>query len=281
MSPRYVFITGASKGIGRATALRLDRAGFHVFAGIRNPKDGDALCEEASQRLHPVIIDVLNAQQIADAVTLVQKVTGSRGLYGLINNAGIATPAPLEFMPLDEFRHQIEVNLTAPLAVTQAFLPAVRQARGRIINLSSIGGKVAGTMIGAYHATKFAIEAMSDTLRQELKPWGIEVVSIEPGAIVTPMWETATGTADRLLETMPKQALDYYGGEIERVKRSSKAVVEQRGIPPERVAAVIEKALTVRRPHTRYPVGTDAWIGVNILALLPDRMRDLVMARLL
>lgn len=135
-----------------------------------------------------------------------------------INNAGIAVAAPLEFLPIDEFRRQIEVNLTAHLMVTQALLPSIRQAKGRIINISSIAGRLAGSMLGAYAASKFAMEGLTDLLRQELAPWGIKVVSIEPGAIATPIWETGSNTADRLLAQMPSQAQQYYQKGIDGAK---------------------------------------------------------------
>src|SRR5205085_4245464 len=141
---------------------------------------------------------------------MVKRTTGQNGLDGLVNNAGIAVAAPLEFLPIDEFRRQIEVNLTAHLIVTQALLPYIRQAKGRIINISSIGGRLAGPMVGAYHASKFAMEGLCDSLRQELAPWGIKVVSIEPGAIATPIWETSANTADRILTQMPPQAPQFY-----------------------------------------------------------------------
>jgi NAD(P)-dependent dehydrogenase (short-subunit alcohol dehydrogenase family) len=273
-----VVITGASKGIGRATALHLDRKGFTVLAGVRSTADGDSLCKEASPRLQPIVLDITNAAHITQAAETVRKVVGDNGLDGLVNNAGIAVAAPLEFLPIDEFRRQIEVNLTAQLAVTQALLPHIRQAKGRIINISSVGGRIAGGMLGAYHASKFALEALTDVLRQELSPWGIEVVSIEPGAIATPIWDTSTGVADRLQEQMPAQGREYYAKGIAGARHFAQQAAKI-GLPPERVAEVVEQALTANRPRTRYTVGRDARIGSAILARLPDRMRDWVMAR--
>lgn len=268
-----VLITGASKGIGRATALYLDGKGHSVFAGVRNAADGEALGQEASSRLQPVLLDVTDAAQIAQAAEVVRRAVETSGLHGLVNNAGLATPAPLEYVPIDEFRQQIEVNLIGQLAVTQAFLPALRQAQGRIVNISSVGGRIAGKMLGAYHASKFALEALTDTLRQELAAWNIAVISIEPGMIATPIWETGTKLGDRLIGRMPEQAETLYGNAIAASRAWARRAAKD-GLPPERVAAVIERALTVTRPRTRYTVGTDAWIAVHILAKLPDRVRD-------
>jgi NAD(P)-dependent dehydrogenase (short-subunit alcohol dehydrogenase family) len=273
-----VVITGASKGIGRATALHLDRKGFTVFAGVRSTADGDSLCKEASPRLQPIVLDITNTAHIAQAAETVRKVVGNNGLDGLINNAGIAVAAPLEFLPIDEFRHQIEVNLTSQLAVTQALLPSIRQAKGRIINISSVGGRIAGGMMGAYYASKFALEALTDAFRQELAPFGIQVVSIEPGGIATPIWDTSLGTADRIAAQMPAQGQEYYAKAFAGAKSFAQKTAKA-GLPPERVAVVIEQALTARKPHTRYIVGLDAQIGVHILSKLPDRMRDWLMLR--
>jgi NAD(P)-dependent dehydrogenase (short-subunit alcohol dehydrogenase family) len=271
-------ITGASKGIGRATALYLDGKGHTVLAGVRATVDGDSLRQAASPRLQPLLIDITNAAQVAQAAQTVAQIVGASGLDGLVNNAGIAVAAPLEFVPMDEFRRQIEVNLTSHLMVIQAFLPLIRQAKGRIINISSIGGRIAGQMLGAYHASKFAIEALTDTLRQELAPWQIEVVSIEPGAIATPIWESSINTADALVAKMPAQAGEYYAGPW-AAARAQAASAMKNGLPPEHVAWVVEQALTARWPRTRYAVGVDAQIGTGLLAKLPDRWRDWMMGR--
>lgn len=278
MSTQYVVITGASKGIGRATALYLDKKGFHVFAGVRNADDGKSLCESASDRLIPLIIDVTNSEQIAHAADQVKRTIGEAGLFGLVNNAGIVAAAPLEFIPVDEVRLQLEVNVVGQLAVTQAFLPMIRQARGRIVNISSIGGRIAGGMLGAYHASKFALEALTDSLRVELRPWGIEVISIEPGQIATPIWETSAAVTDnRLLPRMSPKVNDYYKAPIDKI-RVTAATAAAKGLPPEKVAEVIEQALTSARPKTRYLVGTDAKIVGHIISHLPDRLRDRVLA---
>lgn len=272
-----VVVTGASKGIGRATALRLDRKGYTVFAGVRSESDEESLRQVASERLRPIMLDITIRDHILSAAKAIAAAVGSAGLDGLINNAGIAVPAPLEFLPIDEFRRQIEVNLVGQLAVTQALLELVRSARGRVINITSVGGRIAGPMLGAYHASKFAMEALTDTLRQELAPWRIQVVSIEPGAVATPIWETSLRVADHLTSLIPERAREYYGVSISR-KRSEAERSAKLGIPPERVAAVVERALVAPRPRTRYAVGPDGKLGAGILAKLPDRLRDRILS---
>lgn len=277
MDKGYVVVTGASKGIGRATALMLDKMGFHVLAGVRKPEDGDSLCQEASSRLIPLLIDVSDAAQIARAAEQVGKIVGQGGLAGLVNNAGVAIAAPLEFIPLDDLRHQLEINVIGQVAVTQAMLPYIRQARGRIVNISSIGGRIAGPMIGAYHASKFALEAINDALRLELLPWGIEVVAVEPGAIATPIWETSSAAADEILQRMSPQASEYYQAGMDGA-RTNAAKSAKEGAPPEEVAEAIAHALTAGRPKTHYLVGRDAKFVARFILRLPIRLRDRLMS---
>jgi len=268
-----VLVTGASTGIGRETALLLAKNGFTVFAGVRRASDGEALAEAASGSLVPLLIDVTNASQIAEAASMITERVGASGLAGLVNNAGIATATPLEFVPIDDLRHQLDVNVVGQVAVTQAMLPLLRLARGRIINVTSIGGLIAGQMLGPYNASKFALEAITHVLRQELAPWGIEVIAIEPGQIATPIWGTASANSDRMLASLPPIVEEYYGERMAGARRmAAKAAAE--GLPPIEVARVIERALTAKRPKTRYPVGTDAKLGAALIARLPDRQRD-------
>lgn len=270
---KVVVVTGASKGIGRATALHLAMQGFTVFAGVRKIEDGTALEQEAKGQVTPISIDVTKQEQVVAAAHQVETAIGTNGLAALVNNAGVAVAAPLEYLPLDELRAQLEVNLVGQLGVTQAFLPLLRQAKGRIVNISSIGGRIAGPLLGAYHASKFALEAMTDSLRLELQPWGIKVISIEPGAVATPIWETSLSRADSLASAYPPKALDLYGKAIEK-KRAEAQRNSQKGIAPLQVAKVIEQALTATRPQTRYLVGPDAKIAGNIISKLPDRVKD-------
>ena len=274
---RTALVTGASTGIGRATALELARCGFAVLAGVRKPEDGEALQTSATGELEPVIIDVTDAASIEAAAAKVSEQAGG-GLAGLVNNAGIAYTGPLEFVALDDLRHQLEVNLIGHLAVTQAMLPELRKARGRIVNVTSIGGLVATPFFGPYVASKFALEAVSDCLRVELRPWGIETIAIEPGSAATEIWDSGQSIADETRARMGDEAERLYGEALDQTQRIS-AATGARGIPPEEVARVIHKALTVRRPRARYTVGRDA-IGMKFASrLLPDRLWDRIVAR--
>jgi NAD(P)-dependent dehydrogenase (short-subunit alcohol dehydrogenase family) len=271
---RSALITGASTGIGRATALRLDAAGWRVFAGVRKQEDAAGLSEAGSERLTPLLLDVTDAEQIAAAAARVEE-EGGGALDGLVNNAGVAIPGPLETLAIDDFRRQVEVNMTAHVAVTQALLPAVRAARGRIVFISSIGGRVAFPLTGAYHAAKFGIEAVGDVFRQELRPWGISVSIVEPGSIDTPIWERGERTADEI-GTPEREAL--YGKVVERYRKVVRETAE-RGIPPERAAKAIEHALTANRPRARYLVGLEAKLTARAKLLLPTPIFDRIIAR--
>jgi len=268
MTSRSVLVTGASTGIGRATAELLHEHGFRVFAGVRKESDAESL---RAAGIRPLILDVTNEEHVAAAACAIAD-DGS-GLFGLVNNAGIASAAPLEFVPVAELRHQLEVNVVGQVAVTQAVLPLLRLAKGRIVNVTSIGGLIAGQMLGPYNASKFALEAVTHVLRQELAPWGIEVIAIEPGVIATPIWSTSAASADRMLAPVLDAVTELYGAQIEAAQRMA-ANATTKGIPPLEVAKVIERALIAKRPKTRYPVGTDAKIGATLLARLPDRTRD-------
>ena len=248
---RSVLITGASTGIGRATALRLDAAGWRVFAGVRKRggRRGAArgrlrAARAADPRRHRRRPD--RRRRGAD------RGRGEGGLDGLVNNAGIAIPGPLETLPLDDFRRQVEVNLTAQVAVTQAMLPLIRRARGRVVFISSIGGRIAFPLNGAYHAAKFGIEAVGDVFRQELRPWGISVSIVEPGSIDTPIWER--GERERRRDRAPRRRRPKRSTarRSQASARSSKRLAE-RGIPPEKVAKAIEHALDVEPPPHPLP----------------------------
>lgn len=277
--PGTVLVTGASTGIGRATVLRLAAAGTTVFAGVRKQVDADSLVAEASGDVRPLLLDVSDGSAIAAAAAAITAHVGEAGLDGLVNNAGIAAAAPLEFIPIDKFRHQLEVNVVGQLAVIQSVLPLLRLARGRIVNVSSIGGRIAGGgILGPYYASKFALEALTDTLRVELAPWGIEVSAIEPGAIATPIWATSADSADRMLAGVIDDATRLYGRSIAKAKAGAERAARE-GLAPDAVARVIEKALTASRPRTRYLVGPDAKVAGTVLRALPDRARDRLMSR--
>jgi NAD(P)-dependent dehydrogenase (short-subunit alcohol dehydrogenase family) len=273
---RTVLVTGASTGIGRATALRLDADGWRVFAGVRNPADGESLRRDASDRLLPVTLDVTEPEQIAAAGELVERESPG-GLDGLVNNAGVAVPGPLETIPLDDLRHQLEVNLIAYVAVSQAFLPQIRRAEGRLVFLASIGGRVAFPFGGPYHASKFATEAIGDVFRQELRPWGIKVAIIEPGSIDTPIWERGKRTGEEIEAKSPRTNL-LYGAALDKFKKVIEDTAE-RGIPPEKVAKAISHALTSSRPKSRYLVGLDAKVQARLKPLVPTAVFDRIVAR--
>jgi NAD(P)-dependent dehydrogenase (short-subunit alcohol dehydrogenase family) len=275
---RTVVVTGASTGIGEACALRLDARGWRVFAGVRREQDGQALRRKASERLTPLMLDISDATSIAAAAEKVTATVGAAGLSGLVNNAGIAVAAPLEFLPIRELRRQLEVNIIGQVAVTQAFLPHIRQGRGRIVNIGSISGRIAAPFLGAYAASKFAMEALTDALRVELRPWGLHVALVEPGGIATPIWERSIAVADEITKLLPQQAIEYYGAAIPMV-RASAARTAKTGTPPVEVAQAIEHALSSSRPKTRYLVGRGVRFRAAIIARLPDRLRDALIAR--
>ncbi len=280
-----VLITGASTGIGRATALRLAAAGWTVFAGVRDPAASERLLAEAvAGQVIPLTLDVTDAGQIEQARARVQEESaragGSQGvrLDALVNNAGIGVGGPLELVSPEDLRMQFEVNVFGQVAVTRALLPALRAARGRIVLLSSIGGRVSVPYNGPYAASKHAIEALGDALRGELYSSNIHVSLVEPGSVKTPIWSKARDTADGL--EIPPELQEQYG----RVPAAFAKVLtdtERRGVSPEQVAATIERALTARRPRARYLVGRDARGMVIAHALLPSGAFDRVLRRVL
>jgi NAD(P)-dependent dehydrogenase (short-subunit alcohol dehydrogenase family) len=276
-----IVITGASTGIGRACALHLDDEGHQVFAGVRKDADGESLASKASSRLVPIIIDVTDEGSIAAAAKLVDDAVGSGGLQGLVNNAGIAVSGPLEYLPVDDLRKQLEVNVIGQIAVTQAFLPLIRRGRGRIVNIGSVAGRApSAPLIGPYAASKMAMEALTDSLRLELARWDIHVSIVEPGSIATPIWDKSGPDFDRLTNAMSDEGKSRYGKIIETGRKIA-AAQNRRGIPPEKVAKVVEHALTSSRPRTRYLVGRDAQVRARVEALIPDKVRDKVVARVL
>jgi len=273
-----VLVTGASTGIGRAIAIDLDRNGYRVFAGVRKQEDADSLRAEASERLAPVTLDVTDEDQISAARDQVEAETGEAGLAALVNNAGIGTGGAIEGLPLEEFRRALDVNLTGQLAVTQAFLPLIRRGRGRVFFMSSIGGRVVTPFMSPYHASKFGLEAVADSLRRELKPWGLEVIVIEPGDISTPIWRKGEAYVERLNQRTPPEVARRYAPQIERMTELLREA-DERGIPAEKVAITVRGALEADRPRTRYLVGTDARIMAWASRLLPDRVFDRVVLR--
>jgi NAD(P)-dependent dehydrogenase (short-subunit alcohol dehydrogenase family) len=252
--------------------------GFHVFAGVRKQADADRLQRDGSQHLVPVFIDVTDPESIARAARTVSDDIGDGGLAGLVNNAGVSVGGALEILPIDRLRMQLEINLIGPMAVTQAFLPFIRAAKGRIVNIGSISGRVASPMIGPYAMSKFGLEAFNDSLRRELHPWGIEVSIVEPGAIATPIWDKAISRVDRVLERMPEEQRALYGQHIDGARKAARKMSEE-AIPAVTVAKQVHHALTAKKPRTRYLVGKDAKISARMAWLLPDRAMDWIIRK--
>ncbi|MET0516592.1 MAG: SDR family oxidoreductase [Nitrospiraceae bacterium] len=268
-----VVITGASTGIGAACALHLDQLGFQVFAGIRTEHDGRALQAHASARLIPIMLDVTQEQSILSARDVVATTVASAGLSGLVNNAGFALAGPLELLSTTDLRQQLEVNVIGQLAVSQVFLPLLRQARGRIINMSSIAGRATTPFLGAYSSSKFALESLSDALRCEVRPWGVSVSLIEPGAVQSRIWERSMAHAEATLSQTRPDQLALYRMQLERLRELS-VKVQRRAIPAIAVAKVVARALTAARPKTRYLVGYDAKFRALLKFWLPDRIQE-------
>lgn len=278
--PRSLLITGASTGIGNACALGFDRAGWTVFAGVRREEDGTRLAAQASDRLRWLLLDVTDSSQIVTAVDTVEQALAGAGLDALVNNAGIAMAAPVEFVPLDTLRRQFEVNVIGLVHVTQAFLPLIRRARGRIVNVGSIAGRVTTPLLSPYCASKHAVEAVTDALRMELTPWGIEVSVVEPGVVDTPIWEKGSAQMQERLEAMSPEALRLYHPLIRAIGNVVRGA-PKRGIPVERVVRAVRHAIESPRPLPRYLVGRDARIRLLLQTVLPRRWMDAIILRFL
>jgi NAD(P)-dependent dehydrogenase (short-subunit alcohol dehydrogenase family) len=278
LTTRACVITGASSGIGEACAVRLADAGWRVFAGVRREEDAARLRATIAQGLTPLRIDVTDPASIAAAADEVSRTVDGGALDGLVNNAGIAIAAPLEDIPIDEFRHQLEVNVIGQLAVTQAFLPSLRKGSGRIVLMGSIAGRWATPFLGPYSASKFALEAMADALRVELQPWDVHVAIVEPGSIVTPIWSKGAEHATRLAARFRPGVDERYGEAMTALRRVAGSAAA-RGIPPDAVARVVEHALNAATPRTRYLVGADAKLRARLLRFIPDRLRDTLVTR--
>ena len=273
MGTKSVLVTGASTGIGRSTALHMDRLGWDVYAGVRKDSDAEALDAAGSSRLTPVIIDVADGASIEAAAKTVSEVTGASGLGGLVNNAGITVQGPLEYLSLDDLRSQFEVNVVGQVAVTQAFLPLIRKGKGRLVFMSSIAGRTrALPLVGPYSASKRALEAIAEAYQDELAPWDIKVSSIEPGSIATEIWAKGDETFDDILNSLPAEGRARYEKAAHKGRKLA-AATGRRGISPEKVAAKVAHTLTSSRPHSRYLVGNDAKARAFVEPLIPRPVR--------
>lgn len=275
---RAILITGASTGIGAACALELDKLGFRVYAGVRKPADGEALQAQASERLTPVLLDVTVAETIEKTATTIEAAVGQEGLFGLVNNAGIVVPGPLECVSLDDLRRQFEVNVFGVVAVTQAMLPLLRAASGRIVNIGSISGKAAPPYLGAYSSSKFALESISDVFRMELHRWNIDVSIVEPDSVATPIWSKLLETASAMGTRLPAAVRSLYDQDLTSMAEAS-SKMDQTGMPVTHVVRAVRHALTARRPKTRYPIGVRTHLAFWAARHLPDRTRDGFMRR--
>jgi NAD(P)-dependent dehydrogenase (short-subunit alcohol dehydrogenase family) len=283
---RSVLLTGASTGIGEATALRLAQNGWLVFAGVRKPADGERLQQlagAAEKRIQPVLLNVTHPEDISAVVQQVRSHLGNQPLTAIVNNAGIALVGPLEYLPIAEWRHQFEVNALGVVAVTQAFLPLLREAArqghpARVVMVGSVSGVLSFPLLGPYCGSKFALEGIADALRVELLPSGIRTVLIQPGRIRTPIWAKGRSWADTLEQQLPPEAYTHYGTMIANVRTFTHRA-DREGAPAETCAATIERALTHRRPWARYRVGRDAGMQVLLRRWVPTRWLDALILR--
>jgi NAD(P)-dependent dehydrogenase (short-subunit alcohol dehydrogenase family) len=269
-----VLISGASTGMGAATARELASRGYHVLAGVRRAADADAL---RATNLEPVILDITDPHQIEAVAGRVAADPARRPLRAVINNAGIAINAPVELLSMEEWRRQFEVNFFGHIAVTKAFLPALHASSGRVVNISSIGGKIAMPTYGAYAGAKFAMEAMSDALRRELAPHGVQVVVVEPGGVRTEMTGHGIERANDTLASMSPAERGRYGPLLQAIINQATAFTTS-GLPSEAAGRIIADATTVRRPRSRYTIGRDAAILTRLSRILSDRVLDRILA---
>lgn len=274
-SSRAVLVTGASTGIGYATTAVLARNGFVVFAAVRKESDLHRV-ESLHENVRGLYLDVTKTNDIAAAIRTIAD--SGIALAGVVNNAGIAVAGPLEYLPVEDLRRQFDVNVFGAMAVTQAALPMLRHSRGRIIFVSSVSGQIAPPFLGPYAASKFATEALADSLRMELAGFGIAVSVIQPGNVKTPIWQKGRDEKDVLLSRMPAQAQKHYGAAFDLLAAVTERE-ERTGIDPEIVGLAVLRALTARHPRARYAVGRPAAWQRRMASLLPEPIRDRLIMR--
>lgn len=279
ISNQIVIITGASSGIGKETALYLAKKGYRVYGGVRKAEDAVMLRDAAGGNIEPLMLDVTKQEQVEQAAATVQEQVHQPELVALVNNAGITTSGPVEFLDLNELRYLWEVNVIGIVAVTQAFMPIIRTAQhGHIINISSFGGTIASPFLSPYHASKFALEAISDSLRMELKPWkNIHVSVIKPASVKTPIWQKAVDDFDSLFERLQPGAREYYNEALRTVTKS-RMEFDENGDDPIIVAEAIYETLQAEKPRTRRLLAFNPLIFV-LLRFIPDRWRDHIVRR--
>lgn len=281
MKSKSVLVSGASTGIGRATALYLARQeGFQVFAGVRTAKDAELIKLENQHNVIPLILDVTDENTILRAMHRINKITEKRGLYAVVNNAGISLSCPQELAGVEHIRSQFDVNVVGLMRLTSACIPMIRQNHGRIVNISSGAGRMATPLMGVYSATKFAVEGLSDALRVELRPWKIPVVVVEPGFVASDIHRKNDADMENLLANLPHSTPLEYRSMITAFQAMNRKLVPN-ATPAEVVAQTIGMALTIDCPATRYAVGADAKAMSLLYRLLPDRLKDLLFAKAL
>jgi NAD(P)-dependent dehydrogenase (short-subunit alcohol dehydrogenase family) len=270
---RSVLVTGAGRGIGRATAVRLSNHGWLVYAGVRSKDDGERLANESDGRIVPVILDVRSADDIAS----LHEVLPAR-LTAVVNNAGIVVDGPVETLAPDQLRDVFEVNVIGAVAVTQAVLGRLRVGQGRVVFISSLSGRVATPWTGAYSASKAALESIADALRIELRAWRIPVSLIEPSATDTDMWASAAEMVDDTARQMSESHRDLYSEHLAGIRRGL-GFIQQHTVPADRVVAAVEHAVASRRPKIRYPIGVESRVMLASSAITPTRVQDAVLAK--
>jgi NAD(P)-dependent dehydrogenase (short-subunit alcohol dehydrogenase family) len=269
-----VLVTGASRGIGKAIVEHLATRGWDVIAGVRSEQDAETVTKLNPQRISPVILDVTSADDIAAL-----QLSLPERLDAVVNNAGIVVSGPIETVTAEQWRKQLEINVIGQLAVTQAVLPRLRKSRGRVVFISSVNGRLSMSLVGAYCASKFALEAAADALRMELRPWHIGVVIVEPAQTDTDMWRTADDMVEQAEASLTAEQRDLYGRHIAGFKKTI-PLSQKMAVPAAKVSAVVEEALTARRPRARYVVGLGPKLQVRVMTNLPARARDLLLRRL-
>ncbi|MDO1450846.1 SDR family NAD(P)-dependent oxidoreductase [Rhodocytophaga aerolata] len=270
-----IVVTGTSTGIGHATAQELARRGFHVLAGVRREIDARAM---SGTNLEPVMLDITSEFDIAALVTRIGEDPEKRPLRALVNNAAIEINAPVEVLPLSEWRRQFDVNLFGQVAMIQALLPALIKSRGRVVNISSIGGKGAMGVYGPYASTKFALEAVSDALRREMEPFDVKVIVVQPGAVTTPMSTQVRVKAERITSAMTAEQHGRYGELMHAMVSQAESYINK-AVSAECAGQIIADAILSKRPRTRYTIGRDAAMLSILFRLLPDRLLDRIIAR--
>ncbi len=271
-----ILISGASTGIGRASSVHMARKGHTVYAGVRSQKSFDSITKLNVNGLQPVFLDVCDEKSIVACVGVIKKKSGM--LHALVNNAGIAVGGPVEGVKLEDWRRQFDTNVFGQIRLMQECLPSLRESRGRIVNISSIAGKIANPFMGPYSASKFALEAISDSLRRELRPHGVKVILVEPGAIATPIWEKARDENMLKPNAFPEPIMEAYGPMMEKFKKRIEQVIGQ-AAPVALVTAAIDEALTAKNPRSRYPVGRGIGVAINLAGALPDSWMDKILRR--